>query len=245
MYHILLGMQNTTSKSPIPDIQIQILSASDRRLTPSRLNIISGDKKYHFNIILIIIILMLFIMHLDIISNIILILLASALGDINKICECSEQELQGLLSVSFVSYRWLEGYHMLHMPRLCLNPPTLNSKAAYNTISAVSFISIVAMTGWNVGVRMDYYQVCSRKVLFLGHYFSSDVPKDVLVKDISDNDHSEWSRDLSRDHFHNDFFVDPFITPFPSSSIFHTLYRSLTSHSHIIWLFRLESICLK
>ena len=31
----------------------------------------------------------------------------------------------------------------------------------------------------------------SREVLFLGHYFSSDVPKDVLVKNISDNDHSE------------------------------------------------------
>ena len=54
MYHFLLGMRSTTSKSPIPNIQIQILSASDRRLTPSRLNIISGDQKYHFNIILII-----------------------------------------------------------------------------------------------------------------------------------------------------------------------------------------------
>ena len=47
---------------------------------------------------------MLFSMHLDIISNIVLILLTSALGDINKIFESSEQGLQGLLSVSFVSY---------------------------------------------------------------------------------------------------------------------------------------------
>ena len=49
MYDFLLGMQNTTSKPPIPNIQIQILSASDRRLTLSRLNIISRIK----NIILI------------------------------------------------------------------------------------------------------------------------------------------------------------------------------------------------